>query len=204
MKPEALDRTIPFYNLILRCDRWQRRDTPLPEGFRLRGFRPGDEDGWAALEYGIGDFDTLEEARDYFVRTYCARPQELAGRCLFAVDERGRVAGTCTAWRDSRRGGDAASLHWLAVSPEHQGKGLGKVLCRKTLEIFQDSGEFPVYIHTQPWSWKAVLLYIREGFRLQKTDTFGEYENQYAQGMETLRAVLSPEQYRELLQCTEE
>lgn len=204
MSSHALDRTIPFYNLILRCGCWQRRKPSLPEGFSLRGYQPGDEEAWAALEYEIGDFDTPEAARDYFAGTYCAAPGELEKRCLFAIDGQGRVAGTCTAWRDRRGAGEIASLHWLAVSPAHQGKGLGKALCRGTLEIFQDLGEFPVYIHTQPWSWKALLLYMREGFRLQKTDTFGAYTNQYELGMEALRAVLSPEQYREAAACSEE
>lgn len=202
MRPGLPDRSVPFYNLILRLDHWQRRDPVLPEGFRLRFYQPGDEAAWAALEYGIGDFDPQEEARAYFVQTYGSHAQDLARRCLFAVDGGGRVAGTCCAWRDPRGGGEVASLHWLAVSPEAQGRGLGKALCREALAVFQDLGEFPVYIHTQPWSWKALLLYVREGFRLQRTDRFAAYENQYAQGMETLRAVVTPEQYAELLRCS--
>lgn len=204
MKHNVPDRTIPFYNLILRCDRWQRRETPLPEGFRVRGYRPGDEAAWAALEYEIGDFDTPEEARDYFAAVYGAHPRELARRCLFAEDGQGRAVGTCTAWRDPRNAGTCASLHWLAVSPAYQGKGLGRALCRRTLEVFRDLGEFPVYIHTQPWSWKAVLLYLQEGFLLQKADTFGGYENQYGPGMEALRAVLTPAEYEKLIRCSEE
>lgn len=203
MNPGVPDRSIPFYNLILRCDAWRRREAALPEGFHLRGYRPGDEDAWAALEHEIGDFDTPEQARAYFARTYRTRPEALAKRCVVAVDARGRIRGACTAWRDPRQAGEIASLHWLAVSPSAQGKGLGKALCRRTLEIFQDLGEFPVYIHTQPWSWRALLLYVREGFRLQRTDTFAAYENQYAPGMEALKAVLPPELYTELLRCAE-
>lgn len=198
MKENVLDRTIPFYNLILRCDCWQHREIYLPEGFFLRFYQMGDEANWAALEYEIGDFDTPADAEDYFLKTYSKCPQYLKTRCLFAVDKRGRVVGTCTAWRDLRGNEKVASLHWLAVSPVEQGKGLGRALCRRALEIFWTQKEFPVYIHTQPWSWKAVLLYVREGFRLQKIDTFGNYSNQYALGMETLRAVLTPAQYMEL------
>ena len=60
MRPGLPDRSVPFYNLILRLDHWQRRDPVLPEGFRLRFYQPGDEAAWAALEYGIGDFDPQE------------------------------------------------------------------------------------------------------------------------------------------------
>lgn len=200
----VLDRTIPFYNLILRCDRWERKAPVPPEGVRLRGWRPGDEAAWAALEHEIGDFGSPEEARAYFVRTYCGQPDAPGRRCLFAEDGEGRVLGTCTAWRDPRGEEEIASLHWLAVSPGAQGRGLGKALCRAALEVFRDLGEFPVYIHTQPWSWKALLLYVREGFRLQRSDCFAAYENQYVQGMETLRTVVTPAQYGELLRCSQD
>lgn len=204
MNPNELDRTIPFYNLILRCDGWQGTAEPPPEGFRLRGFRPGDEDAWAALECKIGDFASREEARDYFIRTYGPHPRDLARRCVFAVDGQGRAVGTCTAWRDpGADGGEVASLHWLAVSPGQQGMGLGRALCRKTLSIFRELGEFPVYIHTQPWSWKALLLYVREGFLLQRAGTFGGYENQYAQGMAVLAEILPEEVCRELVRRSE-
>lgn len=198
------DRSIPFYNLILRCDSWQGEETPPPEGFRLRLFQPGDEAAWAALECEIGDFASPEEALAYFARTYGPHPRELARRSIFAVDGRGRVVGICAAWRDRGADGtEAASLHWLAVSPRAQGRGLGKALCRRVMSIFRELGEAPVYIHTQPWSWKALRLYVREGFRLQRADTFGGYENQYAQGMEALAAVLPEEQYRELVRCSQ-
>jgi len=56
----------------------------------------------------------------------------------------------------------------------------------------------PVYLHTQPWSYRAVFLYIRQGFKIQKTDTFAGYENQYVQAMNTLAEVLPAERYEEL------
>lgn len=199
------DRSIPFYNLILRCSGWQGAETPPPEGFRLRLYQPGDEAAWAALEYEIGDFASPEDALDYFVRTYGPHPRELARRGVFAVDRRDRVVGICTAWRDRDADGrEAASLHWLAVSPETQGRGLGKALCRRALAVFRELGESPVYIHTQPWSWKALRLYVREGFRLQRTDTFGGYENQYSQGMEALSVALPEAWFRELVRCSED
>lgn len=198
------DRSIPFYNLILRCDDWQEGALSPPEGFFLRGFQPGDEAVWAALEHEIGDFPSREEARDYFTRTYAPHSRELARRCWFALDSRGRAVGTCTAWRDPGKDGKSvASLHWLAVSPEVQGRGLGRVLCRAALSVFREAGEFPVYLHTQPWSWKALFLYVQEGFRLQRADTFGGYENQYAQGMAVLSEILPQERWRELVRCSQ-
>lgn len=110
------------------------------------------------------------------------------------------IVGSCIAWRDAKNSRTVASLHWLIVSPEHQGKHLGKALCQKVLQIFQEWNEFPVYIHTQPWSYIAILLYIHLGFKLQKTDIFSHYENQYAQSVHILKGILTDRQYSELVE----
>ena len=61
-----LDRTIPFYNTILRCDHYLAKDTALPEGYSVVTYKPGYEKAWAELEYSVGDFDSAGEAEEYF------------------------------------------------------------------------------------------------------------------------------------------
>ena len=51
-----LDRTIPFYNTILRCDRYLTTTPILHNGYEFRMYQDGDERKWAQLEYEIGDF----------------------------------------------------------------------------------------------------------------------------------------------------
>ena len=187
-----LDRTIPFYNLIMRCDRILPMEVKLPEGYAIRSYQSGDENSWAALHVALGDFASAQEAADYFLNTY-ARD---FSRALFAVAPDGSVIGTVTAWTDPRGDATIRSLHWLAVAEEHQRKGIGKALCKTALKLMRrEDNAAPVYLHTQPWSWKAVLLYVSLGFKLQRTDSFANYENQYEQVMATLHSVLNDEQY---------
>lgn len=194
-----LDKTIPFYNIILRCDRVLPMDIKLPEGYAIRGYQPGDEDMWAALAYEAGDFDACSAARGYFVDKYLADMQRAAEKVFFLECEGKGVVGSVICWEDMRQGAPVFSLHWLYVCEEEQGKGLGKALCQHALRIFRRmDNSRPVYIHTQPWSWKALLLYVQLGFKLQPEDTFENYENQYAQAMETLRGILTQEQYEAL------
>lgn len=193
------DRSIPFYNIILKCENNIDSEIILPDGYSFRNYQPGDEKSWARLEYEIGDFETPDTAEDYFVSTYCQDLNILKERCIFVLNRDEKIVGSCIAWRDKQGRHTVASLHWLIVSPEYQGKHLGKALCQKVLNIFQESDEFPVYIHTQPWSYIAVLLYIRLGFCLQTSDTFSHYVNQYTQSMEVLKNILTEEQYDELL-----
>ena len=57
-----LDRTIPFYNIILRCDQVQQSEIHLPAGYAFQQYQEGFEDAWAFLEYEIGDFaERLED-----------------------------------------------------------------------------------------------------------------------------------------------
>lgn len=194
-----LDRTIPFYNTILRCDHYLSVSPVLPDGYEFRMYQNGDERKWAQLEYEIGDFDSVQEAEQYFISTYCSKKDfDITKRCVFAVNEKDEIVGSCIAWKDLRNDTFVSSLHWLVVSPQYQGKGIGKALCQKVMKIFFENDKFPVYIHTQPWSYKAIILYIRQGFKIQKTDTFSQYENQFDLAMCTLKKILPENQYKEL------
>ncbi len=189
-----LDRTIPFCNTILKCDNYQRKDVVLPKGFSIVTYKNGYEKAWAELEYSIGDFDSLEDAENYFVATY-TQNQELLRNLLFLLNENKSVIGSCIAWQDKRKDSYVSSLHWLVVDEKYHGMGLGKALCYATMNVFEAQERLPVYIHTQPWSWKAIFLYLSIGFKLQKTDTFSHYENEYCQAMDELERIVTTEQF---------
>lgn len=116
------------------------------------------------MEYSVGDFDSLEEAENYFVATYM-QEQALLSNILFLLDEDKSVVGSCIAWQDKRKDSYVSSLHWLIVDKKYHGMGLGKALCCATMNIFEEHKNFPVYIHTQPWSWKTIFLYLSLGFK---------------------------------------
>lgn len=66
------------------------------------------------------------------------------------------------------------------------------------MNLFAAQGRTPVYLHTQPWSWKAIFLYLSLGFRLQRTDTFAAFNNEYSQAMAALRPVIGEAGMRRL------
>jgi len=198
----VLDRTIPFYNTILRCDTYQHSDVVLPEGFSIVPYNSGYEKAWAELECSIGDFESLEEAESYFISTYLQN-RPLINNILFLLNEDNLIVGSCIAWQDKRKESIVSSLHWLVVNEEYQGRGLGKALCYATMNRFKEQGNFPVYVHTQPWSWKAIFLYLSIGFKLQKTDMFSHYENEYYKAMTALKQVITSKQFQLLQEQSE-
>ena len=198
-----LDRTIPFYNTIMKCSAYSPRRVELPDGFSVVPYRRGYEKGWAKLECSVGDFYSFEAAEKYFAGTYLRDPGRFSD-ILFLLNREHEVVGSCNAWQDMRGEHSVSSLHWLVVRKRYQGKGLGRALCTAVMNIFARRGALPVYIHTQPWSWKAVLLYLSLGFSLQKTDTFSHYENEYAKALAELRKIVPEEQYELLLKSSED
>ena len=198
-----IDRSIPYYNLILKCTKICTTPVSLPEGYSFKMYDECYEKYWAKLEYEIGDFSSVEEAEMYFKTNYCNQIRELKKRCVFVVDAYSNFVGSCIAWHDLKDNDTVSSLHWLVVSPEHQGKHIGLALCQKVMDIFNECGETPVYIHTQPWSYKAILLYIKLGFKIQKNDTFSHYENQYKKAIKILEKLLPESQFNQIILSSE-
>lgn len=188
-----IDRTIPFYNTILRCDEYHPKQINLPDSYTIVPYEKGFEADWARLEYAAGDFSSVEEAMKYFMENYPNRGND--DDILFLMNDKGQAVGSCIAWVDVRQDNSVNSLHWLVVDEQYQRNGLGRVLCYETMNRFYLRRQKTIYIHTQPWSWKAILLYVSLGFRLQKSDTFATYANQYNNAMKTLKGFLSSEQY---------
>ncbi len=198
-----LDRTIPYYNLLMRCDAVETERFTLPYDHRIRLYEPGDAASWARIERAVGDFPGKVQAQveAYFLGRY--DQEALRRRCLMALDGDGRAVGACIAWRDPMGIEDVASLHWLAVEPKAQGKGVGRALLDETMRLFEGLGEMPVYLHTQPWSYRAIAMYLDVGFRALKTETFGEYENQFEDAARTLRAYLKQSDFEKLMDTAE-
>ena len=198
-----LDRTIPFCNTIMKCSEYEYRNIELPDGFSVVSYQSGYEKEWAKLEYAIGDFDSLIEAEKYFTETYLQKA-ELFPNILFVMNNENDIVGSCIAWQDMQGINSVSSLHWLVVDERYQGIGLGRALSTAVMNIYAEHKALPVYIHTQPWSWKAILFYLSLGFKLQKTDTFSHYENEYEKAMIELRKVVQKDQYELLLQSSED
>ncbi len=183
-KKTTLDRTIPFKNIIMRCDSYTATEI-VSDKFKIRNYQSGDEKHWSQIECAIGDFGSEAEAEEYFTQHY--KVSELYGRGFFAEDNNGNAVGTCIAWYDKKGESIVSSLHWLAVLPEYQGMGIGRALVLSVMNYYKNNNLLPVYLHTQPWSYKAVKLYQSVGFQIQSTDTFADYKNEYSEAVKILQ-----------------
>ena len=199
-----LDKTMPYYNIIMK----RFKDTPvpsspLPEGFQFGSFLEGDEHAWAKILVSVGEYDAIEEALTCFRRDYLSEPEELKRRLLFVETCEGEKAGTLINWWNHTNGRRDPSVHWVAVKAEYQGLGVGKALVYEGLRRMIDlEGEQDFYLHTQTWSYKAITLYLKAGYRFVKDESFGGYRNDYDLALPVVQDKLASNLIRnDIIQC---
>jgi len=161
-----MDKAIPYYGIIMvKSDPWNYPDYLLPRGYIFSLYKDGDEKDWAELQVLLGQFDSFGEAEKYFVEEFMRYPNDLSKKCVFVRDEAGKTVGTASIWRGIQFGQELHRVHWVAVHPHHQGKGIAKALISKVLDIYNAlSYKHVVYLTSQTWSYKAIRIYLDFGF----------------------------------------
>lgn len=130
----------------------------LPDGYFLRAFSLGDEDGWLKLLQDVG-FENWDCAR---LDDYLDDKERRVGSCL-VIKNRTVVAATFAS-RTTIDGADMGLLDYVASSPAHRGKNLGRAVCTRVARFFVDRGYVAVALNTQDWRLPAIGLYLSMGF----------------------------------------
>lgn len=198
-----LNKTIPYKNLLMKCTKINEdKLTSIPEGYTFKMYIDGDESLWADIELSIGEFEfmTKEQVEDYFKKEYFGRKEILYEHCVFVLDSNSIPVGTCMAWHDLKDRQEVASVHWLAVNPSVQSNGIGRALMAETMRIFTINRENPVYLHTQPWSYKAIKLYLDFGFYALKRETFSDFNNEFEEAVQVLEKHLNKSWFNRLIE----
>lgn len=192
-----LDFSVPYQDIVMIHAGGPTPPPALPEGYAFRMYEAGDERHWARIETSVREFDQEAQALRYFEKTYLPHAQVLPQRLVFVVDPAGRPVGNSSAWFETIDGQACAKVHWVAVQPDQQGRGLGKAVVLKTLELMGtlDPGK-PILLHTQTWSHMAVRIYLRAGFRPIRNGLVGRERSHFPEACAILRRVFEPRTFR--------
>ena len=127
--------------------------------YTVRAFQPGDATTWHRIQESTGIYGSLQE--DLFAREFGREPP--GRRQLFLLH--GKVpVGTGTAWHGPPRRADHwGRLHWMAIDPKHQRRGLATNLVRQLFKVFRERGCTGVYLTTGAENRPALALYRRLG-----------------------------------------
>lgn len=150
--------------VMVRDDLTDLPSYSLPEGFRLRYYRAGEDHLWAEIEIAVASFESTDKALEYFESEFGPGRDRMEARCLYLEDQDGQAIGTSTAWyNDAFNGRDYGRIHWVAIRPEYQGRGLAKPLLAASLGRIADFHD-RAYLTTQTNTSRAINLYLDFGF----------------------------------------
>jgi len=189
-----LDKSVPYIDVMMkRMTGTEIPEFPLPEGYSFELFQSGDEKHWAQIEAAADEFASPIDGLLYFQREFLPYSRELVRRCVFAKSPEGEYVGTATAWWDYAADGKRHPwLHWVAVKPAHQNRGIGKAIVSKTIRLLYDiEGDFrDYYLHTQTWSHVAIGIYEKCGFTVTDEKNIGHCANdRYEEAVALLKTI---------------
>ena len=73
---KMLDKTLPYAEIWMTRPLQQNVPiTPLAEGFEFRFYQKEDESAWAEIETSVGEFQTTDEALEYFQQNFAPYPE---------------------------------------------------------------------------------------------------------------------------------
>lgn len=188
---------IPDLDVFMMCEVVDEEAfSVLPEGYHFRKCR---EDELPLLH--TMPFDNQKDAEEYavtmtewFERVYGGREAQFCSQTILVCDAGNRPVATCSWWHAY---GQICTLHWLKTLLTHEGKGLGRALLS---EIFRHIpvNDFPVYLHTQPGSFRAIKLYSDFGFCLLEDPVIGNRGNDFEASMEWLEKYMPGKDFQKL------
>lgn len=142
-------------------------EIPFPAGFGMRLMTEADIPAWVDIEQDADPYLTVTE--ETFRRAFGPDLTEAWMRCYLITDPAGRGVGVITAWGDNCfQGKPFGRLHWLAIRPAYQGRGLAKAASAVVMQrLKKEFGR--IYLDTQSKRTAAIRLYESFGFRIIPT-----------------------------------
>jgi len=115
-------------------------------------------------------------------------------KCLFVCDINDNPIATAFVWKAYDQ---INAFHWFKVLKEHEGKGIGRALLSIVMQELKQE-DYPVYLHTQPGSFRAIKLYSDFGFNLLSDPVIGSRKNHLEECLPILKQFMPGEDFKNL------
>lgn len=154
--------------VMLRDDLAGIPEHPLPDGFSMRRFGDGDRATWLRIEKAAEPYVNISDKT--FDREFSGDLPAMGRRSRFLVAPDGRDIGTITCWYDRSYAGKRwGRIHWVAIVPEFQGRGLAKCMMTAAMKHLRSLGHRRGILETQTPRIAAIKVYLDFGFKPDMT-----------------------------------
>jgi GNAT superfamily N-acetyltransferase len=136
---------------------------PLPDGYTLRTYQPGDEQAWVDIHLEADRWNHATLA--VFWKEFGVDPIPLAERQFYLCDAAGTPIGTAAGWfHNDNQGATWGLIHWVALRPKYHGRGLSKPLLAAACWRMRELGHDKARLVTSTARIAAINLYRSFGF----------------------------------------
>ncbi|MCZ9893345.1 GNAT family N-acetyltransferase [Brachyspira hyodysenteriae] len=184
-------------NLFMMCKSINKNAlSDIPNGYHIRNCKRDELNLWFEFP-----FDNEEDKKNYrsfmeqyFKDVYGSNEGLFFEKCLFICDENDTPVGTCFAWKAYNL---ITTIHWFKVKKEYEGQGIGRALISYVINSI-DEKDFPIFLHTQAGSFRAIKLYTDLGFVLLTDEKIGYRENHLNIALPYLKKQMPLKEYNKL------
>ena len=181
-------------NLFMICQKLNEEAfIDMPKGYHLRLCTKEELPIWKAFPFD--DETTAKEyesfMQEYFDLVYKPHIDEFYKQCLFLCDDKNNPIGTAFIWKAYQQ---FTTLHWVKIKKEYENQHLGKAMLSAILKTV-NKDDFPIYLHTQPESYRAIKLYSDFGFQFITNKKVGHRENHLEEGLDELKKLMKKEAF---------
>lgn len=171
------EKDIPDLNIFMMCEKFNREASrTLPEGYYIRKLRKNELDTWFLFPFDTVEGDKTEYVKfmeEYFNNVYSKKSEVFFESCMVVCNKNDTPVSTCFAWKAYDK---YWTVHWYKTLKTEEGKGLGRAILTEVMNSIPES-EYPVYLHTQPGSFRAIKIYSDFGFKILTDEKIGNREN---------------------------
>lgn len=161
-----LDKSVPYHPILMWQSEPQHHEVHLPEAYRIVRWEPGWKEDWIRIQLDSHHIDSYAKAEDVWETSFSYKPDWLATRMLFVLNEHGLAVATVALWSGDELGREMAQLHWLATATAYQGKGLARALTATLLNLYLELQlQGGIYLGSQTNSYPAINIYQDLGFK---------------------------------------
>jgi mycothiol synthase len=164
---QGLKFTLERYAFLLVREDLEIPENTLPEGYELRSFQHGkDEENWALVRNAA--FSTLKGSETPITIegvTKLLHDDDYLEGGMLLLFHHGRAVGVIRGADDEYEDAPIMNIGPVAVTPEYQGRGLGRILLRASLQFAREKGYKRTILSVNGENERAQALYIQEGFK---------------------------------------